>query len=243
MNKKVLSLFLIVASSGFTQTLPDANPPQTTKIYRLRYAQPDRISGLLGVSRAKVNSDNALRALIVTAPSQQQTEVERLIAELDQPLASQGQKDVEVTVHIILASESAVNARLPAASPMKPVIEQLKGVFPYNNYQQLGTILLRSRQDELATTSGVIKNPSESSGAKAFPYSVIFKATVDAQLRRVHFESFRLFINLSSQDSSRRVAFETGLDASENEKVVIGKSNIDDGSSAIFAVVTARIAQ
>jgi type II secretory pathway component GspD/PulD (secretin) len=242
MNKKVLSLFLIVASNVLAQAFPP-NTNDTVKIYHLRYSQPERIRDLLASLGVYAKGDDALRSIVVKGAPEQQKEIERLITELDQPAASQGQKDVEVTVHVILASESAINARLLLAPAMKPVIEQLKGVFPYNNYQQLGTILLRSRQDQLATTSGVIKNPSENSDARSFPYTAQFKATVDAQLRRIHFESFRLFINLSPQDSSRRAAFETSLDASENEKVVIGKSNIDDGSSAIFAVVTARIAQ
>jgi hypothetical protein len=41
-------------------------------------------------------------------------------------------------------------------------------------------------------------------------------------------------------NSELRVNMETSLDLQDGQKVVVGKTNIDDGNSALFVVVTAK---
>jgi len=230
MSSRVVCCFLVCSVFGVAQP-----PPESTKLYRLQYVWAGHVADLLGPMGFVVKGDNGMHAVVVRGTAERQAEAERLISELDQPGAGAGQQDIDTTIYVLAAS-NASGSEAPLPASMDPVIKQLRTVFAYSNYQLLGTILMRSRDEQHASTRGSLKNGQTGSDQKALSYILNYSASVDGRRRMIHFDSFGF--NVSGHQWI--ADFQTSLDVREGQKVVVGKSNIDDGSSAIFAVVMAR---
>jgi Bacterial type II/III secretion system short domain len=229
MSSKILCCWLVCSVLGVAQA------PESTKLYRLQYALADHVAGLLGPMGFVVKGDNGMHAVVVRGTAERQAEAERLISELDRPGAGIGQQDVETTVYVLAAS-NASGSEAPLPPSVDPVIKQLRTVFAYSNYQLLGTILMRSRDEQYASTQGLLKNRQTGPDQKASNYVLNYRASVDESRRMIHFDSFGFRVSGHEWNAD----FQTSLDLREGQKVVVGKSNIDDGSAAIFAVLMAR---
>ncbi len=215
------------------QALPTTAEKPTSKLYRLHYAQASHVAELLG--NFNVRSDNLMHVIVVMGNPERLAEVDKLVQELDQPGSGVQQRDVETTVYVISASENApANGVVPPA--MAPVIKQLQSVYPYTNYEVLTTMLVRSREGEPASTQGILRKGAK--GPTPATYSLDFRPAVDAIQHTVHLDDFRFTADFAEM---KRAQFKTNLDLREGQKVVVGKTNIDDGTSAIFVVVTVRI--
>jgi Bacterial type II/III secretion system short domain len=248
MNRKIPGLLLVISALGCAQsekqdrTQPAAmmvgtQPPETTKLYRLQYAFAGHVADLLGLMGFVIRGDNGMHAVVVRGTAERQAEAQRLINELDQPRAGAGEQDIETTVYVVAASDGpGSGAQLP--SPMEPVVKQLRALFTYSSYQVLGTILMRSRDEQHAGTTGLLKNQQTGSDHKALRCYLNYRASVDQRRQIVHLDDFQFKVDSSGAWTAD---FVTSLDLREGQKVVVGKNNIDDGSSAIFAIVMARI--
>ncbi len=239
MSSRFWVLFLLCPLLGLGQALPGVQEASSTKLYHLRYAQASHVDALMGPVGFNIRSDNALRVVLITAGAQKQAEAEQLIKELDQPESGFTQRDIEVTLYGIAASDKAmVQGVTPSA--MEPVIKQLKSAFPYSGYEVLNTILVRSREGERASTSGSLRPSSDAPGQRPQAYDLRYQPRLDAQSaiqRTIHLDQFQF----ASYVENQKASFETSVDLREGQRVVIGKSNIDGGTSALFLVVTARV--
>ena len=216
------------------QNLPAREEKPTTKLYRLHYAQASHVADVLGPS-FYVRGDNSMRVVLVQGTQEKLEQADKLIQELDQPGSGVQQRDVETTMYVITASDNALGAGVVPPT-MAPVIKQLQGVFPYSNYQVLETMLVRSREGQQAITQGILRKGAK--GPTPETYELRFQPSVDSAQRIVHLDEFRFAAEFGGYG---RANFTTNLDLREGQKVVVGKANIDDGSSAMFVVVTARI--
>ncbi len=242
MNKRALLLFAMSAMLGRGQqdmAMPPSHVPDTTKLYRLNYAQASHIVDVIGGLGFNMRGDNAMRAVVVRATPERQAEALRLISELDQP-ASGSSRDVEVTVYVIAASEKTLpQSSTPGA--MEPVIKQLKSVFPYAGYEVLDTMLVRSREGEEASTDGTLRHVADSADQHPQMYTLRYEARADPGGKprtAIHLDKFQFNGFLGE---GRRTSLSTNVDLQEGQKVVVGKSNIEDGSAALFVVVSARM--
>jgi hypothetical protein len=158
----------------------------------------------------------------------------------------------------------------PLTPDIASVTRQLQSIFPYKSYQVLTSMLLRSREDTRAINSGVMKSLSSAEAAQAqvsrpSTYTVGYdRASVSNESGKpsIHIRNFRFgtkipVINemLGSKDSKGSIPYATtqvsqvdvsimtDIDIRDGQKVVVGKANVENGDSAIFVVVGARLVE
>ena len=219
------------------QNLPTREEKPATKLYRLHYAQASHVADVLSPS-FYVRPDNSMRVLLVQGTAEKLEQADKLIQEMDQPDSGVQQRDVETTVYVITASDNALGTNV-VPPIMAPVIKQLQAVYPYTNYEVMATMLVRSRGGEEASTQGTLRKGAKSPTPAI--YLLSFRPTVDSSQRMVHLDNFQFTADFSGMGGRENARFKTSLDLREGQKVVVGKSNIDDGTSAMFVVVTVRV--
>ena len=244
------------------QPAPGSQEPHNiTKIIRVRYGNPEKLAGLVrGGVRVSVSADNALQAIVLNGPAAEVAAIEATIRELDVPVTVPPSRDVELIVSILGASDKPdlfSGGELPEA--LAPVVKQLRAVFPYKNYQSLGSMLLRSREEGKASENGVMQNfASARNDARPGPYSVYYESgsvSSSAGTAIVHVRNFRFNLRLpistevtnpdgkvvGIQPYEVDVTIQTDVDLREGQKVVVGKANVENGDSALFVVLSARL--
>ena len=180
--------------------------------------------------------------------------VEAAIREHDVP-----PKNVELVVYMLRAMESPVDAAVPEV--LQPVVEQLSSMFPYKGYQLLDTTVLRVRDGsnaEISSTLPATAFANEQSGPAE--YTVVTRAVQvfgsEATGYSVRVDDLSLgiesqqVISVGNQDGGqtrqrvtqqRHVGISTNVDIPEGQKVVVGKSSMDDSRDALFVVMTASV--
>ena len=224
-------------------------PVRVTKVVRLHYVDPHIVADLLNPgSPVVVVGDNSLRAVVVKGEESNVNAAVETIKELDVPQAKDSGKDIEVTVYVIgatsksqpqTAAYSSTSATTPTPEAIGPVVKQLQGIFPYGNYELLDSMLIRSREGRQASTTGMMRNLSGSQENKKI-YSITYDVAANPEGDR-HSIRFQRFIFHANETSGTSVGFDTDFDTHEGQKVVVGKTNVDAGDSALFIVLTARV--
>lgn len=229
---------LLVAQTANTL----AQEPIITKVIHVRYVPAEAIRDLIGYSRIVASANNGLKALVLKGNASNVAAAEEAVKELDVPLSSESARDVEVSVFVIGAAAQA-NPDAHSPTELAPVIRQLRAVFPYGDYQVLDSMLIRTREGRLARTGGLLRN---------FPnaqVNFLNRYNIDCDLadpsagkeRLIRINRFAFSTGVPNSDL--RVTLDTNLDLQDGQKVVAGKTNIDDGKSALFVVVSAKFVQ
>jgi hypothetical protein len=236
----------LIACLALLPGLAFAQAP-VTKVVRVHYAKAQSIANLVpGGSHIGVSADNTLQVIVLSGEPAVVASVEQMIRELDVPSNVQVSKDIEVIVSVIGASSGP---DLPAGQEMPegmtPVIKQLRGIFPYKNYQLLSSMLLRSREGANAENKGNMKG-FENTGSKPMPgeYSIEYgEASVSSEQGKpvIHLRKFQFFTSVANSNQMFGVRVSTDIDLPEGQKTVVGKANVESIDSALFVVLTARL--
>lgn len=236
------------------QALPSTTPQppeRITKIIRLQYADPVTLGRIVGHnSPLTVDTDTALGALILKGSKTDIATAEQTIKELDQPAqSSPSGKDIELTVYIIGATDKGDSTVAGNdLGDVATVVKQLHAIFPYKEYRLFGTLLLRSQQGTRAENKGVLnldfaaEQPSE--------YAVTYdsaKATTEGAKTIIHLENFRTSARITMKTTPTQlqqffVQTRSNIDIKEGQKVVVGKANVAGANSALFIVLSAKLA-
>jgi hypothetical protein len=255
---------------GFCQA--DKAPETVTKIVRVRHGSPVQIAKLAGGgTKVFMGPDDTLQVIVLKGDPTQVAAVEQTIHELD-GLGTDRDVEVIVTV-VGASSNPDMKSIGPLTPDIASVTRQLQSIFPYKSYQVLTSMLLRSREDTRAINSGVMKSLSSAEAAQAqvsrpSTYTVGYdRASVSNESGKpsIHIRNFRFgtkipVINemLGSKDSKGSiipyattqvslsqvdVSIMTDIDIRDGQKVVVGKANVENGDSAIFVVVGARLVE
>jgi len=231
---------LVFAQSYVTEASKENSPSTITKVIRVRYASPETISDLLRPgSQTIVVGNNSLKTVVVKGRPSDVAVTEQAVKDLDMPAPSDVARDIEVTVYI-LGATSKSESRANPPKEIAPVIKQLEGIFPYGNYELLDSMLIRSREGKQASTKGIMKGLAASQNSAPKPYSIFYDTEAgspQASQRAVRFQRFQFHKNEDQGD----IGFDTNFDVHEGQKVVVGKTNVDGGESALFVVLSARI--
>src|SRR5262249_18325613 len=125
----------------------------TTKVIEVRHADVARLAEVLkGVFRGNIKYDAALKIIGVNVPKDTLPAIEDVIKRFDVPPAVT--KNIELTAYLVIASEQAeASASVPAE--LQPVIKQLKGIFAYQGFRLLDTLVVRSREGSGGEMRGV----------------------------------------------------------------------------------------
>lgn len=215
-----------------------------SKVIHIRYGNPESIAATSPARSVFIRGNNGLKAVVVQGTPDNVAAVSEVIKDLDVPSASETARDIEVGIYVLGAGAKAQSGG-SIGSEMQPVVKQLEAAFPYGSYQLLDTMLLRSREGETASTTGVMKAYPGTQQQHANRYVIDYRLALEPgethrTIRLDKFE-FRTHTGEAGSDSSLNVGFETNLQLHEGQKIVVGKTDVDDGDSALFVVLTAKV--
>lgn len=230
------------------QGAPAETKGVVTKIFPIKHRDVDTLARLISAFRAEIKSSRELRVIAVTGRPEIVEAVAESIQRLD--VAPPPPKNVELTFYIVIAMPKADQ---PTSIPpeLEAVTKQLKGVFSYQAFRVLDTMILRCRDGQGAQASGAGPPPAGSSASGQI-------TTIQVRVRTVSVTpgSAGPVIRLNGLKLGARVplsipgggwqffdtGFNTDIDVREGQKVVVGKANIDSSNDAMIAVVTAKVA-
>lgn len=235
MNKFAVLTVLLLCSTF-------AHAAQVTKIIHLQYADAGRVAELMnsGPHDVTVVGDNALKIVLIKGDSSALASVEQTIRELDVAPAASSARNIELLIYVIAASTKSQNLPQPVRE-VDPAVKQLRGIFPYENYGLLDTVLLRGREHRQIESLGAMKNPFESEKAPG-PISYQIKlsdTTVSSEgpKRSIHINAFDFDAAIPGM---ARLIIRTDVDLHEDQKIVVGNADMG-GDSALFVVLTAKV--
>jgi hypothetical protein len=232
----LLAVFPLLLSA---QTVNTAATPEVTKVIHVRYVPAESIRDMVGHGSIAAFANNGLKAIVLKGSAASVAATEEAIKELDVPPPSESARDVELTVYVIGASTQSGQNGQPIAE-LEPVIRQLRAVFPYTGYHLLDSILIRTVEGQSARTTGLLRNfPNPQTG---FLNQYEVNCDLDARSgdAKQGIRLKRFTFSTGVPNSEIRVSINTNLDLQDGQKVVVGKTNIDDGNSALFVVVTSK---
>jgi len=266
MKLSLLMLFALCATYASPQAAVQAAPGpapagKVTKIVRVRYVKPQKVAYMAANGLPVfAEADDTLQAIVLKGDPEAVASAERTIHELDIPSTVPSSKDIELIVSVIGGSNNTTttaDAQIPPE--IAPVVKQLRAIFPYQNYEILSSMMLRSRADEQAGNEGVMKGLSNTAPETApTPYSLHYDAAnVSVQGGRpiIHLKNFRFFSHIdrvtrtldaggkptATQTQRFNIDINTGVDIADGQRIVAGKANIDTSDSALFLVLTAKL--
>jgi hypothetical protein len=223
-------------------------PGWVTKIFTVKYADVSELSQPLRVFSAQLIPNRDLKVLGVSCAPDTMPAIEDAIKRLDVPPASA--KNIELTVYLLNASEQPVSSQ-GVPPDLQGAVDQLKGVFPYKGFRLAESMVVRVRDGQGGSVSGVA--PATSEGYKIF-YNFDFRSasiTESADGRSIRLNRLKLGAKVplvlpgpaekSSNVQYQNTGIETEVDVREGKKVVVGKANTDGSSGAMILIVTARI--
>jgi hypothetical protein len=228
-----------------------ATSDRTTKIVRVHFANAERLCELVRSGPVVVKCDNVLHAVVLSGKASDVTALEQTVHELDtqsSPLA----KDIEVTVSVIGGSSKPgilPEGQIPQA--LEPVVKQLSAIFPYKSFQLLSTMVMRSREGTSAQNKGVMQGLTILPSDQRFTgYGVHYDDPTIAQDQHqtvIHLRNFQFAASIPLPSGANSMQFHDVLVASDvdlrdGQKVVVGKANVENSDTAMFVVLTARVA-
>ena len=223
----------------------EAAPRIVRKLIQLKYVNAGQVHNLLrnyiADSRFSMESDDRLHMLAVRGTPETVAILEEAVKKLD--VAPLG---FELTVYLISTTAQAGD-QLPEA--LASTAKQLHGVFAYKGYQLLESFVLRGRDGQGSngllggSAEGTIKNSTYS-----FRYN---RATVlDGTPKIVELQNLNLQIRMPSgvrndkgQQEYKSTGLSSDIDIRDGQKVVVGKSDVNNGESPLILVVTAKVVE
>jgi hypothetical protein len=268
--KRLLTLFVCAAALGLAQqeTPAPAPPPQPKheaeakppkwlqKVFDIKYADPKTIADVLNSLRQStvdaVNYNRDLHVVSVGTHDPAFLELaQEIIRRYDVVKRQEADRDVEVTVSILLASPKSTGAN--ALPPdLEGVARQLHNSLGINDIRLLDTAIMRSREGKYARSTGMVE--SVLPGVKRpSSYEINYmeaRADGEAPKRTIRFSTFQLQMNLWVEDPvpdkvpsgrTENISFRTDLSLTDGQKAVVGKSRIGAGDASLILVVSARV--
>jgi hypothetical protein len=106
---------------------------------------------------------------------------------------------------------------------------------------------LRSAEGAPASTEGLLKAFGKAEeGSSPSVYTVLYKAarvSPDEASPNIHLTGFHFRLGIPISHSMFNAGIDTDVDLREGQKVVVGKSNLENVDSALFVVLAAKLVQ
>lgn len=213
-------LFLVAALAVTAQ--------DTTRIFELKYAEPNDVKNLLGAFPVATSVVGSLHMISVRGNKEAVEMVAEALKKID--VAPEPKKNIEFTGYVVLASSKEAVAAEPPE--LAPVFKQLRGVFAYKSYRVAETFFIRGRDGQASAADGMLQlDPPRPYTFTFRPASILPDHTI-----RVDRMIFRLTTGTVHN-------IETAIDIREGQKVVVGKANMTGGDEAVVLVLTAKIVE
>jgi len=245
---------LLSAQTGGAQTAGQetakTEPPKlVTKVFQLKHQGQAELGDVLSAFGSVIRWSKGERTwtLAVTDTPEKVAAVEEVVKRLDVPAPPP--KNVELTVYLVAGLQQAVQETVP--KELEPVMKQLRGVFSYQGFRVIDTLVVRTRDGQEAEASGVgaaTAVPPESGQRTIYQIRLgSVRITPESQGNVIRIDKLKLGarVPVSVGPNPRDyqyldTGFGTNIDVREGQKVVVGKANID-GANAMILVVTAKV--
>lgn len=227
-----------------------------SKVFVIQHRDPTALylslrtlgSGVKG-STANFTNQGGINTLSARDFPENLAAIEEALKRLDVPSATQQASDVELTLHVLLASKGPVpEAGLP--TDLQEVVKQLKSTLAYRGYtlaasfvQRVGvngdrTIQGRGQLESSALPPVDAKEPALLFVDWESDRGVSLEAT-DGGPARYSLRKFQFWLRERRGTVSENLArIETGITLKEGEKVVVGTSVVKD--RGLIVILTAR---
>jgi hypothetical protein len=209
------------------------------KIFQIKYANAGELVNALNIFRGDIRHAGG-NLVAVRAPKEIMPAIEDSIKRLDVPSVA---KNAELTVYVLMASDQGVATALPAS--LQPVVNQLKTVLSYKNFQLLDTIIARGSDSRQIQLSGVLMVAGSAQPAN---YNMSGQFRIDdrnekAPLLRIGGMRFRLNVSTEtagpgSPSNYQDIGVNTDVDIPLGQQVVVGKATY--GDKAFILVMSAK---
>src|SRR5580658_4719852 len=147
----LLAAGLSLAAQDGKKTDTAPKKPQIQRLFILKYADPLQLMDLLRVFDASVRSNAEMHALAIEASPEAMRAIEDAIQKLDVPSALP--KNIELTVFLLVATDSATPAGSAIPKELEAVTTQLKSTFPFKEYGLLDVLNFRTRTGQQVSTT------------------------------------------------------------------------------------------
>jgi hypothetical protein len=260
LNEKLIAfpIFLLLATVAFGQQ-PGPSPvnptdaagvekTQKSKVFEITYRNPVSLMRVLqnlgsGIGLATMSADSDFRTITVRDFPENLVTIEQAIKRLDTP--TKPQPNIEVHMHVLLASNAAVSAdaaQMPA--DLKDVLTQLKQTLTYRNYGMVTSIVQRLTETNRGLRgkgTAELSGLQPSGGMLVAPYdyfiNMVSVTRGDTGTASIQINEFGFTLN-SGGDVSQ---VQTALNLRDGEKVVVGTATIRD--RALIVVISAKVIQ
>lgn len=211
-----------------------------TKIFQLKYADPRELRQVLSMFRAAIQDNPSMRVLSVRAPKEIMPAIEDTIKRFDVPSVA---RSADLTIYVLLASDQADSTKaLPQA--LQPVINQLKAVFAYKNFQVIDTLSTHGVDGRGTNLRGVlppfgnIGQPSDYQFAAMFQIDTPDQKEPVLRLRSLNFNARVPIAIPPGNFRMSEVGIATDVDIPRGQQVVVGKATV--GDAALILVMNAK---
>lgn len=243
--KRVLIALLLASTASNAQQSSGTHPPEqmVQRLFILKYAEPSQLAGLLSVFNANIRQNSELHAITVEASADAMHGIEDAIQKLDVPSATP--KNVEMTVYLLVASDSAV-AGSPIPKDLDAVTTQLKNTFPFKNYGLLDVITFQARTGQnIRTTSSGGSLPIGGRAVAVITQININSIALQGDGRTLRVERLNAQFRVPQGTGGENFNYldlqmQTDLDIKEGQKVVVGRLGITH-EQALFLVMVGKV--
>jgi hypothetical protein len=260
--KRILTALFCLAGFALAQTT--APPTEGEKrqwlqeVIDVKYADTNALAKLLGNMEQggtpdRVTAQQDLHAISIGTydPSFLKLAKE-IIQRYDVPAsasATSHQHGVEIVAHILLAGPKGSSGdALPA--DLEPVAKQLRSVFGYTDIRLLDSALILGREAKDTSVSGTLNGLAEGQRVPIRYQIQIRNISVEpgakgntVALERFRFAALLPYSTAPDKTEFMSLGFDTDLNLREGQKVVVGKSHIGAGNSALILVLSARVVE
>ena len=217
-----------------------------SKVFQLKHGDVNRIvsalTPLLGYGDS-VKANPELKMVVVRTYKELIPAVDEVVRRLDVPTAAPA--NVELTVYLLQASQQAIpESAIPAE--LQPTIKQLKGVFAYQGFRVLDTLIMRSRAGQSAETTGVLSFGKDEASEYQFqcqPSVVSEDKTRLIRLDKLGFQTTVPYNIPGGGRNIRRARISADVDVRKGQKVVVGKTGLEGPEKALILVVSGKVVE
>jgi hypothetical protein len=240
MKPKALMLLLVMVVPLMAQEAKkDAAPAKTetvSKVFEVRNQDPQILAALIGGLGAQLRPSVELKAIAVSGPPAVVDAVGEAIKRFDLPV-----KNVELTAYLLSASQQAAKQET-VPKELDGVVKQLKGLFTYQGYRLLDTMIGRGREGRSLQMSSAGPAQISQPDAKPIIYQLnigSFNVTPQEKATVVRMNQLRFSANVTGFNTG----INTDLDVREGQKVVVGNTGMGVSGDALILVVTAKVTE
>lgn len=220
------------------------------RIFELKHRDPaDLVSTLRtltsGFKGATINANSELKTITVRDFPENIATIEEALKRLDVPLppraARSAPKDVDITVHVLLASGNEADGN-KYPQTLKDVVTQLQSTFNYKSFQLLTTIVQRTNlRNGMVGSSGTTSLPEKDATAE---YRLLIGniTSFSPDDSSISIGDLSFHISGTNNEISRKFGsadVKTRLNVRPGEKVVVGTATLKD--MAVILVLTAKM--